>query len=141
MRNYLILFPIFLFALLQGAFLPLNLVLLVVIFFAVFRPGKESFLVAFFSGLFLDLAKGITLGVSSLILLFICYLLRVYSRHFNSRQPIFLAIFSSLAAILWSRVFQGFFDWRGGIILFVLALFLAVTLRSFWFPDEGKIKI
>lgn len=142
MRTYLILLPIFFFAILQGAFLQINLVLFMVLFWSsVCRTAKESFWVAFFSGLFLDLAKGTPLGLSSFLLLVTSYGLRVYSQKFDPHHPAFLTIFVGLTAGLWSRIFQGFFDWYGALILGILAFTAGVFLRFFWFPAGGKLKI
>lgn len=141
MRLYLILLPIFLFSLFQGAFLQLNLVLLTVLVWATFRTLKESLLVAFISGLFLDLAKGTPLGASSFVLLVTCYVLRLYSRRFSPHHPLFLAVFVGLTTCLWSKIFQGFFDWGQAVILGILAFATEVFLRFFWFPTQGKIKI
>jgi len=139
MKSYLILIPIFLFALLQGTFLPLNLVLLTVIFYANFREEKEGFLVAFIAGLFLDLAKGETLGVSSFLLLVIIFLLYLYSRRFNSHQPLFLAFFSGLSVAFFGKILYGFFDWKGGLFLAFLSFAIGNFLKLFWF-DGRKIR-
>ena len=102
MKSYFILIPIFFLALLQGAFLPVNLVLLVVLLWAIIRPPKEVFGVAFISGLFLDLAKGTPLGFSSALLLVTCYLLLLYSRRFDPTHPVFLPLFVFLAALVFN---------------------------------------
>ena len=111
MRQYLILLPILFFALLQGAFLSLNLALLIVIFYIVLGEEKTAFLIAFFSGLFLDLAKGTPLGLSSVYFLLVSSLLYLYAFRFNSRQPIFLASAAFLSQLFWNKIFQGF--WSG----------------------------
>ena len=138
MKNYLVvLFPIFLFALLQGAFLPLNLVLLTVVILAVFRPAKEVFWTAFIAGLFLDLAGGTPLGFSSFKLLVFSFIPFLYSRRFDPRHPIFLAIFSGLVGGFWT----GHFVWQQGVILALFAFVGGLLLRFFLFPASGKIKI
>jgi rod shape-determining protein MreD len=140
MKSYFILIPIFLFALLQGAFLPLNFVLLTVIFFTVFGEEKTAFLIAFFSGLFLDLAKGIPLGLSAACLLLVSGLLCLYASRFNSRQPLFLAFVSFLSQLFWGKIFQGFWSWEQSLILGGLGLAFGWLLRSF-FLNEREIKI
>lgn len=143
MKPYLILLPIFFFALLQGAFLPLNFVLLLVLFWASFRPTKESLLVAFLAGFFLDLAKGTPLGLSSLVLLVTCYVLRIYSRKFDAFHPLFLSIYVFLSVGFWNLVFKNFFNWREAIILAVLTLVVRIFLKFFSFvPEkEGRLKV
>lgn len=137
----MILLPIFIFSLLQGAFLPLNLVLLTVLFWAIFRPAKEVFLVAFISGLFLDEALGSPLGLSSFSLLVFSFTLFLYSRRFDPHHPLFLAVFVGLTTCLWSKIFQGFFDWGQAVILGILAFAAGLFLRFFWFPSQGRLKI
>jgi len=140
MTNYLILFPIFFFALLQGAFLPLNLVLFTVIFFAVLVETQRVFLVAFLAGLFLDLGKGAPLGASSAYFLALSGLLRLYASKFNSHQPLFLAGISTLGALFWSKFFQGYWDWRQSLILGLFAFIGGLILKTFWISSE-KIKV
>lgn len=105
----MIFLPILIFSLLQATFLPLNLVLLTVIFWTALRlrPGqdataKEVPWLAFSAGLILDLAKGGTLGLSSFLLLVISYLLLLYSRRFNPLHPLFLITFMLLANLAYS---------------------------------------
>jgi len=137
MKSYFILFLIFFFALLQGAFLPLNLVLLAMVFLAVFRPAKEVFWTAFISGLFLDLAGGTPLGFSSFKFLVFSFTLFLYSRRFDSHHPLFLAIFSGLAGGFWT----GKFVWQQAVILALFAFVGGLLLRFFLFPTGGKLKI
>jgi len=140
MKSFFILIPIFLFALLQGAFLPLNLVLLTVIFYTVLGEEKAAFLIAFFSGLFLDLAKGTSLGLSAACLLLVSGLICLYASRFNSRQPLFLAFVSFLSQLFWGKIFQGFWNWEQSLILGGLVLAFGWLLRSF-FLNEREIKI
>lgn len=128
MKQYLILIPIFLLAILQGAFLKLNLVLLLVLFWASFRPPKESLLVAFSSGLLLDLAKGMPLGLSSLILLLTSYILHLYSRRFDSLHPAFLPIFVFFVSYCLSLISYRHGLWQESFVLAFLALGLRYLL-------------
>jgi len=129
--QYFILMPIFLFALLQGAFLSLNLVLLTVIFFTVFGEEKTALLlIAFFSGLFLDLAKGTPLGLSATCLLLVSGLLCLYASRFNSRQPLFLATASFLSQLFWGKIFQGFWNFKEALFLGIFAFVLGIILKK-----------
>jgi len=141
MKFYLILLPIFILALIQGAVLPLNLVLLVVLFYAAFNSGKESLLVSFFSGLILDLAKGISLGLSSLLFLVFSFMLVLYSRRFDASHPVFLALFVLLAGLGYGRVVNGLINWQESLSLSILALLIIVILRYFWGETKGGIKL
>lgn len=92
---------ILIFSLFQATFLPVNLVLLTLIFWIALKPSKGSLWLAFGAGLILDLAKGTTLGLSSFLLLVISYLLILYSRRFNPLHPLFLGIFMLLATLIY----------------------------------------
>ena len=100
MKAYLVLIPILVLALFQGAFLPLNLVLLVVLVWAIVRPVQEVLMVAFLGGLFLDLTKGSSLGLNSLLLMSAGYLLTLYSRRFDPSHPVFLSVFVLIVSII-----------------------------------------
>ena len=140
MKQYLILLLILFFALVQGAFLSLNLVLLVVIFFTVLGEEKPAFLIAFFSGLFLDLAKGTPLGVSSIFFLLVSGLLCLYTSRFNSRQPLFLAGAAFLSQLFWSKIFQDFWNFGEALVLGIFAFVLGLILKNFLISWE-KIKV
>jgi len=109
MKKYLILWLIFIFALIQGAFGGPNFVLLLVLFWTGVQNPKKVFWLAFLTGLLLDLATGGFLGLSSFLLLVISYLLIVFSRRFNLQNPIFFAFFVFLVS-------------RGSLVLAILAL-------------------
>lgn len=142
MKSYLILVPIFILALFQGAFLKFNLVLLLVLAWAAFRSPREVILIAFASGLLLDLAKGTPLGLSSLILLIASYLLLLYRRRFDSLHPVFLPVFVFLSSTIYELVFFHYWFWVESFILALLALgvrYLLVFLIGQ--VDRGQIKL
>jgi len=142
MKPYLILIPIFFLAILQGAFLKLNLVLLLVLTWATFRPPKEVILIAFTSGLLLDLAKGMPLGLSSLLLLITCYLLLLYRRRFDSLHPVFLPVFVFLASVIYFLIFNRYWYWLESLILALLALGIRYLLVFFiGRVGQGQIKL
>lgn len=140
MKSYLILLPIFFLALLQGAVLPVNLVLLVVLVWAAMRPSKESLMVAFFSGVFLDLAKGTPLGLSSLLLLITSYLLLLYSCRFDPAHPVFLALFVFLASVVYNLTSKHPWHWLEGAVLSLLALLFRPVI-SIWSEKEKGIRL
>jgi hypothetical protein len=147
--KYLILLPIFIFALFQGAFLPLNLVLLTVLVWSAFaeasagdKVGQLVFFVAFLGGLFLDLAKGTPLGFSSFLFLVLSSLLILYARRFNPTHPVFLPIFVFLSANLYSLIAYRFINWFEGLILAALALIFGFLGKYFLVEiDKEKIKL
>lgn len=140
MKSYLILLPIFFLALFQGAVLPLNLVLLVVLIWAALRPAREGLLVAFFSGIFLDLTRGTPLGISSSILLITSYIIHIYSRRFDPAHPAFLVIFVFVFSFAFDLVTSQSWYWLEGAALSLLAL-LFRPIISIWFEKEKGIKL
>lgn len=142
MKPYLILVPILILALFQGAFLKLNLVLLFVLVWASFRPSREVILVSFVSGLLLDLAKGTPLGLSSLVFLVVGYLLLLYRRRFDSFHPAFLPLFAFLASSLDGLIFSRSWFWFNSLVLALLALGARYLLIFFiGRVDKGQIKL
>jgi rod shape-determining protein MreD len=142
MKVYLILILVFFLALLQAAFLNLNLVLLLVLTWAVFRPPREVILVAFASGLMLDLALGKPLGFYSLAFLLASFLLLLYRRRFDSLHPLFLPLFVFLTAYLIFLFEKRFWFCGSCLLLAFLALgvrYLLVFLIGR--VDRGQIKL
>lgn len=130
MKQFFILLTLFLFAVLQGAVLPLNLVLLVVLTWSAIRPLKEGLMVAFWAGFFLDLAQGTPLGFSSLMLLIIAGLFSLYSRRFDLTHPLFLALFVFLASLVWNLIAKE--PWLGeGLILAALSLLIRPIIKFY----------
>ncbi len=139
MKFYLILLFTLFLALLQGAVLPLNLVLVVVLIWSIIRPAGEAWVVAFLSGLFLDLSKGTPLGSSSLILLIVCFAWRFYSRRFDPTHPLFLAAFLFLVSVAWNLLFKE--AWLvDGLALAALS-FLARPLVKFYHEDLSRDRL
>jgi rod shape-determining protein MreD len=142
-KNLLILIPVFILALLQGVFLPLNLVLLVVLFWAMVRPPREAFIIAFISGLFLDLAKGTPLGSASLMLLVSSLLVVLYSRRFDPAHPLFLSGFVFIISVGTNLILKK--PWlTESLVLAVLSLVLRPLIRYYasdWERGEIKLKV
>jgi rod shape-determining protein MreD len=136
MKPYLVLLPIFLLALIQGAFLPINLVLLIALFWAMVRPERETFMVAFLSGLFLDLTKGTPLGFSSVYLLLTSAFVLVYSRRFDPAHPVFLPLVVFLSSLVFNLALKE--PWlTEGLVLALMAL-LARPLVRYYHEDVEK---
>ena len=107
-----------------------------------FRPPREAILVAFASGLLLDLAKGMPLGLSSFLFLIACYLLLLYRRRFDSLHPVFLPIFVFLISYFLSFISYRHWLWLESFILALLALgvrYLLVFLIGR--VSQGEIKL
>lgn len=122
--------------------MPVNLALLVITVWTVFRPVRGSLITAFLSGLFLDLAKGTPLGISSLVLLVICYLLFLYRRRFDPWHPLFLPLFVFLSHTFASLVIDHWPNWLGGMILVLIALLFRLAVRRLVVGlDNQEIKL
>ena len=139
MKPYLILLLTLFLSLLQGAVLSLNLVLLVVLIWSIIRPPREAWTIAFFSGLFLDLAKGTPLGSSSLILLIVCFAWRLYSRRFDATQPLFLAAYLFLVSVIWDLILKE--AWLIESLILAALSFLARPLVRFYHEDISRDRL
>lgn len=125
---------IFFLSLFQGAFLSLNLVLVVFTVWAAFaygwgenpdKIGRKIFLVAFFTGIFLDLSSVSVLGYQALLFLILAALFLAYARRFDPTRPWFIAGFVFLANLLTSFL-QGKTDSLFGQSLLLAAITLLV---------------
>jgi len=139
MKRYLILLPLFLLALLQGTVWDWNLVLAAVLVWTAIRPAREGMMVAFWSGLFLDLAVGTPLGFSSLILLLASGLLLLYSRRFDPTHPAFLAVFVFLASVGFNLLSQK--PWLKESLVLAGLVFLIGPLMKFYQAEKRSEKL
>jgi len=100
MKYILVIMLALFLAILQGTLIPLNLLFLLVVFVATLRTPTETLVLAFFGGLFLDLALGNHLGVSSLVFLVISGLIILYRRRFDPAHLLFLPLFITLGTLI-----------------------------------------
>jgi len=142
MKTYLILIPIFILVVLQSSILPLNLLLALILIRAASKPDQQSFYLAFWSGLLLDLAQGTPLGLSSLIFLLASLLLFFYSKKFEASYAPFLAVFVFLMSLLYYRTVFGYLGWQKSLILAILTfLFSFLWQRFVGRVFERKVKL
>lgn len=142
MKTYLILIPIFILVVLQGSILPLNLLLALILIRVALKPDQQSFYLAFWSGLLLDLAQGTLLGLSSLIFLLASLLLFFYSKKFEASYAPFLAVFVFLVSLLYYRTVFGYLGWQKSLILAILTfLFSFLWQRFVGRVFERKVKL
>jgi rod shape-determining protein MreD len=99
MRNIIVFLPILILAIAESTVIPLNLVLLSIISWAVLREAREGMLVAFFSGLILDFLTGRTLGLTSLVFLFLSLTIYLYKNRFQANRLAFLFPFTLFSLI------------------------------------------
>lgn len=140
MKPYLVFIPLIILSLFQAVFLPLNLVLLVVVFWAAVRPSRETYLVAFGGGLILDLASGQPLGFSSLLFLIFTFLVQLYSRRFELAHSLVLIVFVFAVSLVYNLARQR--PWLiEGAWLAACSLLAAPWLRRFWKSHGGGLKL
>ena len=131
MKTYLILIPIFILIIFQASILPLNLVLLLLLIRVALKPDQQSFYLAFWSGLLLDLAQGTPLGLSSLIFLLASLLLFLYSKKFEASYAPFLAVFVFLISLLYYQTVFGYWGWQKSLILAILTFLFSFLWQKF----------
>ena len=142
MKTYLILIPIFILVVLQASILPLNLLLVLILIRASLKPDQQSFYLAFWRGLLLDLAQGNPLGLSSLIFLLASLLLFLYSKKFEASYAPFLAVFVFLVSLLYNWVVVDYLGWQKSLMLAILTFLFSFLWRRFVFRVfERRIKL
>jgi len=141
MKPYLILIPIFIFTLLQGSFLSLNLVLMTILVFTAFNSSRQSLWVAFTSGLLLDLAQGTIFGLSSLLFLVLAFLLLLYSKRFEPTHLFFLPFFVFFNALLYSLVIWQQIYLLSSLVLFSLTILVLFILKFFPLERARGLKL
>jgi len=131
MKTYLILMPIFILVVLQASILPLNLLLALILIRTALKPDRQSFYLAFWSGLLLDLAQGTPLGLSSLIFLLASLFLFIYSKKFEASYAPFLAVFVFLISLLYYQTVFGYLGWQKSLILSILTFLFSFLWQKF----------
>jgi rod shape-determining protein MreD len=96
-------FLISLFAaiILEGTITTLPLVLLIILFLAVVNRTNDVFIIAFFSGLLLDMLTLGRIGFSSLYFTVFVFLIFLYQRKFEIETLHFVAIFSFVGSFIY----------------------------------------
>jgi len=133
MRVYLIWLSIILvLSLFQAAFLPLNLVLLLVLLFSlrdISQSDRHGAWLTFWSGLIFDLSQGLTWGTSSLIFVVVGF-----------HRPFLLSGFILPVALVYQRLVFGSWSWWSALALAILAILLRPVLLYFQ-DSQGGIKL
>ena len=134
---YLILFVL---AVIQAAFWPINLVLAsLVILLTLSQSVSQGLLLAFVSGVFLDLANGSNLGISSGLFLIFTLVFFLYQRRFNYQNPIFLGLFVLISSLIYDRLAFGYFIWQAAVVVSLITALAAFLISGVlvWRPEKG----
>jgi rod shape-determining protein MreD len=112
---------------LQTAVVPVNLLLLIVLDWAILRDFKQGVLIGFFAGLILDFFSLGRLGLSSVIFLMIVFLINLYKRRWTMLNY-WLTLFLTFAfSFLFNFLVGNFWSVREGLIL--------VTINAIFYPS------
>jgi len=142
MKTYLILIPVFILVVFQASILPLNLLLVLILIRTALKPDQQSFYLAFWSGLFLDLGQGTPLGLSSLIFLLATLLLFLYSKKFEPTYAPFLAVFVFLISLFYNWTVIGYLGWQKSLILAIITFLFSFLWQKFVVKvSERKVRL
>ncbi len=97
----LIYFFLILSIIIESTFSFLPLTLLIIIFSSIVIRKNDIFILAFFSGLFLDIFSLRTLGISSLIFVLITFLIFLYQKKFELETTHFIFMASLVGSFLY----------------------------------------
>ncbi len=122
--------------LLESSITSLPLVLLVILIGAVTLKKNEIFLLAFLSGMFLDMLTLKTIGVSSLFFVLYVFLIYLYRKKFEIENLGFVIVFSFFGSFLYLIITGSGF----ALIESIVATFISAT--SFYiFQITNKKKV
>lgn len=105
MSKLLIWLTLFIAVVLEGAVTTLPLVVLTLLVFSVVTKKQELLVVAFFSGLLLDIVRLSSLGQTSLFLLIFIFVVLLYDRKFEIQTLPFVAASSFLGSLAYLMIF------------------------------------
>jgi len=131
-------------AILEKSFFGFPLVAPLALAFSFQLEARQSFFLAFSSGLLVSLVEGSPLGQESLALLGACGLVHLYGRRFSTRHWFFFGVFAILGSVvyllgsgrrvgIWQVVLQTF-----------LIIFFLLVRRRIWerfFPEAIIVKV
>jgi len=100
-RFFLVILTIFILGILETTVASLSLLFLWAICFAMAGGEKESFWLAFLSGLWLDFLKGGVLGETALVFLIFSLLVALYKRKFKVIHPLYFFPFVLISVLVF----------------------------------------
>lgn len=145
MLRLTIIFLAFLFfGILQSTLFPANFLLILTVLCAINTTLREGFFWAFVAGIIRDLTTGTPLGLTSLFLLLLVFLLSLYGRKFKLNNLLYILPFTFLSLIASCFYFKQTISNLN--TLFSLAVFLIMLPLSRVFfvafeEDAGQLKL
>lgn len=136
-----------LFCFLQEAFLPVNLVLLVVVSRAFIISEKENYYLAFTFGLLLSFLAGYSLGVLSIIYLSLVFAIHIFRRIQFVTHPLIVIPIAAIAlfldAVIKSLLIPSSFDLMSFLpqIILIIPVYFAILFWEERFIPRKDIKL
>jgi|SRR3989338_7419169 len=116
----------------SSAMIPLTLILLLI--YAVYKNDLNVLFLGFFSGIFLDIVRLETVGVTSLYFVLLLSLALMYKRKFETESSYYILIFSFSGVLLFS-VLKGL---NAPFIYAVLSAILAFLIYKTFIPRKER---
>lgn len=143
--KYLVSFVlIFLFGILQSTLIPINLLLVLVILFAVNMNFREGVALAFLAGITKDFMTGAVFGLSSIFFLFAVFLLILYNRKYKLSNLTYLLPFTVAVLVVSDLVFRiplNLINILGSVIFFTVVSPLIKFLVLRFSGHEKELKL
>ena len=116
----------------SSATIPLTLILLLI--YAVYKNDLNVLFLGFFSGIFLDIVRLETVGVTPLYFVLLLSLALMYKRKFETESSYYILIFSFSGVLLFS-VLKGL---NAPFIYAVLSAILAFLIYKTFIPKQER---
>jgi rod shape-determining protein MreD len=144
MTHFLTFLAILIAGVFQTAVVPVNLLLLIVLDWAILRDFKQGVLIGFFSGLVLDFFSLGRLGLSSIIFLGIVFLINLYKRRWDLPNFWLTLVLTFIFSFVFNVFLERFWSFKEGLVLVIVnAVFY--PLVSWWqkqeFGDQMKLNL
>lgn len=135
--KYLV-YPFLIFLiLLESSILTIPVVLLFLLFYAVFARSETVFLIAFVSGIFLDMLLLRPLGLTSVFFLSVVFLVLLYERKFEIGTVYFVTILSFLSSLFYFLLFPSAYIFPQVVICVILSFAIFLLSKRFIAPKTN----
>lgn len=114
----------------QASFLPINFLLLLVLFLSLAREN-DNFFWPFLVGLGLDFISGRQVGLSSLAMLTVTFLIFLYKRKVATFHFLFLTVFSFFSACIFDLITLRLVSLKNSLILMTASFIFSLIVKYF----------